>query len=79
MPKVVDFPLPLGPKMPYTLPFSIEKERLSTAVRLPNFLVRFSIVRIVSKSKYVLVSFLFDEFACLLLHLLKDNKDYQLL
>jgi hypothetical protein len=52
---------------------------LSTAVSLPNFLVRFSIVRIVSKSKYVLVSFLFDEFACLLLHLLKDNKDYQLL
>lgn len=31
IPKVVDFPLPLGPKIPYTFPFSMSKERSLTA------------------------------------------------
>jgi len=55
MPKVVDFPLPLGPRIPYTCPFSIEKERFFTAVKLPNFLVRLLTVSIFSKIGYVLL------------------------
>ena len=49
IPRVVDFPLPFGPKIPYTLPFSMVKDRLSTAVSAPYFLVRSLRLRIVSK------------------------------
>ena len=49
MPSVVDFPLPFGPRMPYTFPFSMVKERFFTAVSRPNFLVRLVTVRMVSK------------------------------
>jgi SSS family solute:Na+ symporter len=40
---VVDFPEPLGPRNPKSFPLGISKERLSTAVKLPNFFVRFLI------------------------------------
>jgi len=40
IPKVVDLPLPLGPRSPYTLPFSTSNEMLLTTTLL-NFLVRF--------------------------------------
>ena len=49
IPNVVDFPLPLGPRIPYTFPFSMVKERFFTAVRYPNFLVRSLTVSIVLK------------------------------
>src|SRR5664280_2009831 len=38
---VVVFPAPLGPRKPVMRPGSTEKLRLSTAVRVPNFLVSF--------------------------------------
>src|SRR6185312_2452849 len=40
---VVDFPAPLGPRKPSTSPLATRKETLSTAVKLPNRLVRPSI------------------------------------
>ena len=40
---VVVFPAPFGPRKPKTSPSSTCRVRFSTAVRLPNFLVRFSV------------------------------------
>ena len=40
----VVFPAPLAPKKPNISPLSTSNETLSTAVKLPNFLVRFSTV-----------------------------------
>src|SRR5690606_12584545 len=51
MPNVVDFPLPLGPKIPYTLPLFMVNDNLLTAVKYPNFLVRLLLVSIGSKVK----------------------------
>ena len=39
---VVVLPAPLGPRNPNIVPSSTVKEIVSTAVRLPNFLTRFS-------------------------------------
>src|SRR5690554_1061275 len=50
IPRVVDLPLPFGPKSPYTLPFSIEKLRSLTAVIGPYCLVRLLIFSIVSNA-----------------------------
>lgn len=47
IPKVVDFPLPLGPSRPYTNPFFTEKLRRLTAVRRPNFFVSSFTVKMV--------------------------------
>jgi hypothetical protein len=40
---VVVFPAPFGPRKPKTSPSLTCSVRFSTAVRLPNFLVRFSV------------------------------------
>lgn len=51
MPKVVDFPEPFGPKIPYTWPFSMLSETWLTANIGPYRLLRFLRVRMVSKTK----------------------------
>lgn len=38
---VVVLPAPLGPRSPTISPSAIEKDMFSTAVKLPNFLVKF--------------------------------------
>ena len=44
MPKVVDLPLPLGPRIPYIFPFFISKQRLLTALIEPyDFEILFSL------------------------------------
>ena len=47
---VVVFPAPLGPNSPKISPLSTLRVRLSTAVRLPNFLVRLSVSTIIVSS-----------------------------
>ena len=54
IPKVVDFPLPFGPKIPYTFPLRISKERLFTACTAPYFLSRFLSDKIVSKEMFLI-------------------------
>ena len=49
--RVVVFPLPFGPKMPYTEPGSTEIVRLLTAVMEPYFLVRFVMDKTETKSE----------------------------
>jgi len=50
---VVDLPAPFGPRKPSTSPFFTEKVRQSTAVFLPNRLVRFSTsIMMVSQERF---------------------------
>lgn len=58
MPRVVDLPLPLGPSIPYTFPFSMVNDRSFTAVRWPNFFVKWFTERIVSKIGLVFALFM---------------------
>ena len=58
IPKVVDFPLPFGPRIPYTFPFSMVNDRSFTAVRCPNFLVKWLTERMVSKIGFVFALFI---------------------
>ena len=51
---MVDFQLPLGPKIPYTNPLFIFNVRASTAVSEPNFLERLFKVRTVCKDFFLL-------------------------
>jgi len=56
------------------LPFSMEKERLSTAVSAPNFLVRLFMVRIFSTELFLEVGCLYDEWVSVLLHFSEKRK-----